>query len=140
MKISAEAREKAFKIIWRKEGKFSLEEIVAVLRLYYTQQDIDELIERNLQSEAYRLITSFKDVSGVRQTFSPEGKNEFVNIEISSSLDDLDAIRKQLKKRIKGYKKSLSKVTRRQNEVYQMTLFDAVTEDEQQVLPKAGVK
>lgn len=102
--------------IMQDESNIEQEFVIELLKEYAPNLDIENLKEREYKQMANRVISSFKDETGIRDMFvikNDEDMTEYLNVSKSKEIDDLKKVRYRLDRNIKGNQKSLDKVNRR---------------------------
>lgn len=102
--------------IMQDESNIEQEFVIELLKEYAPSLDVENLKEREYKQMANRVISSFKDETGIRDMFvikNDEDMTEYLNVSKSKEIDDLKKVRYRLDRNIKGNQKSLDKVNRR---------------------------
>lgn len=90
--------------------KVTREEIANLIKKLEVAPDVSVLMEREYNNAATRFLASKKDKRGHRTILSNPETKEFVNIEISNSIGDLNAIKEKLKTNVNGYNYTINKI------------------------------
>jgi hypothetical protein len=90
--------------------KVTREELAVLIKQLEIPPDVPELMDREYNNAASRFLASKKDKKGHRTILSNPETKEFVNIEISNDINDLNAIKKKLHTNIGGYEYTISKI------------------------------
>lgn len=102
--------------IMQDESNIEQEFVIELLKSYAPNLDVENLKEREYKQMANRVISSFKDETGIRDMFvikNGEDMTEYLNVSKSKEIDDLKKVSYRLDRNIKGNQKSLDKVNRR---------------------------
>lgn len=108
-------------------------EVIELIKTYDDAIDIERLIDKEYKAKATRLMATFKDEKGIRDIFTiknNEDLSEYININRSKELEDLDKVKVRLVSNIQGNQRSLDKVKTRMILVEgQQTVFDLATNE-----------
>ncbi len=107
-------------------GEITTEEVMDIVRPHF-MFDMLSAREQQIRRVAHRIMSSMRSTDHTRTCFAIDkyGESTYINIENSSSIEDLDKVREQLGNKFDGLNKSLKKVNERANEVMgQTSLFD----------------
>jgi hypothetical protein len=108
---------------YEKNPNISAEELSEIIKPHI-EYDTKDLINRELKRQVRRIISSIKDDDGVRVYFS-NGRGNFVNVDTTTNMDELQKVELQIYKKLVGTTKSYKKVLRRKQVLFgQLSIFD----------------
>lgn len=100
----------------REQGEMTTEEVMEMIRSHYVP-DYETLKEREIRQIATRMFRSLRDESGVRTCFAVKSKSIYVNVDVSTQLDNVRAVDEMLAQQIAGLELSRNKAHRRRAEL-----------------------
>lgn len=109
MKLRKEVRQALEEYISGR-SKVTREELAVLIKQLEMPPDVSELMEREYNNTASRFLASHKDKNGHRTILANRKTGEFVNIEASNNLDDLNEIRASLEYSIEGHRRTITKI------------------------------
>ena len=100
----------------REQGEMTIEEVMEMIRHHYVP-DYEALKEREIRQIATRMFRSLRDESGVRTCFAVKSKGIYVNVDVSTQLENIRAVDEMLAHQIAGLELSRNKARRRRAEL-----------------------
>lgn len=109
MKLRKEVRQALDDYIADKP-KITSDELAQIIKQLEIPPDAADLMEREYKTTASRFLSRHRDKNGHRTILANRKTGEFVNIEASNSLDDLNEIRASLEYSIEGHRRTITKI------------------------------
>ena len=110
----------------RDYGEITTDEVMDLIRDHFIF-DMQSAKEQQIRRLPHRFMSSIRSKDRTRTCFAIDkyGESTYINVENSTSIEDLDKVREQLGHKFDGLNRSLKKVMERSDEIiYQTSLFD----------------